>query len=81
MQKRVAKERARRISATEAAALVKPGMWLDYGVTLSQPDVFDRALAGRAGELRDVKIRSCLSVKPRAFIEADPQGEHFHSFN
>jgi hypothetical protein len=38
-------------------------MWLDYGVALCQPDVFDKALAARKIELRNVKIRSCLSVK------------------
>lgn len=81
MTKRMAKGPARRISAADAAGLVKSGMWLDYGVTLSQPDAFDKALAARAAELHDVKIRSCLSLKPRAFLEADPQGEHFHSFN
>ena len=37
------------ISAEQAAALVKPGMWLDYGGTLCQPDVFDKALAARIG--------------------------------
>jgi len=72
---------AKPISADEAAALVRPGMWLDYGVSLGQPDAFDRALAARKAELSDVKIRSCLTVKPRAVIEADPEGEHFHSFN
>lgn len=81
MSKRVAAAPARRISAAEAAKLVQSGIWLDYGVVLSQPDVFDKALAARAAELNDVKIRSCLSVKPRAFLEADPLGEHFHSFN
>ena len=75
------KRTARRITAAEAAGLVKSGMWLDYGVTLSQPDVFDKALAARAAELSDVKIRSCLSLKPRAVLEADPEGRHFHSFN
>ena len=38
---------ARRITAAEAAGLVKSGDWVDYGAVLSQPDVFDRALAGR----------------------------------
>ena len=37
------------ISAEEAAGLVRSGMWLDYGGTLSQPDVFDKALAARIG--------------------------------
>ena len=37
------------ISAEQAAALVESGMWLDYGGTLCQPDVFDKALAARIG--------------------------------
>jgi acyl-CoA hydrolase len=64
---------ARRITAAEAAGLVKSGDWVDYGAALSQPDVFDRALADRKSELRDVKIRACLSLRPRAVLEADPQ--------
>ena len=72
---------ARTISAGQAAELVKSGMWLDFGISLSQPDVFDAALAERASELEDVSVRYCLSVKPRAFLEADPAGRHFHGFN
>jgi acyl-CoA hydrolase len=56
-------------------------MWLDYGVALSQPDLFDRALAERKDELENVKIRSCLSMRPRAVLEADPEGKHFHFFS
>jgi len=81
MTRRVAKAPAKRISPSEAAQLVQSGMWLDYGVTINQPDVFDKALAARAGDLNDVKFRSCVSVKPRAVLEADPEGLHFHSFN
>ncbi len=33
-------------------------MWLDYGVSHCQPDVFDEALAARKDELANVKIRS-----------------------
>ena len=69
------------ISAQRAAALVKSGMWLDYGVTHCQPDVFDKALAERKNELENVKIRSCLTMRPRAVIEADPEGKHFHVFS
>ena len=69
------------ITATEAAALVRSGDWVDYGATLGQPDAFDRALAQRAPHLRDVGIRGCLSMRPRAVIEADPAGEHFHFFS
>jgi acyl-CoA hydrolase len=79
------KERGNRgalaVSAKEAAALVKPGDWVDYGFGLCQPDLFDRALAARASELSDVKIRSALTLSPRATFEADPHGRHFHFFN
>lgn len=61
--------------------MVRSGMWLDYGTTLVQPDVFDKALAARCAELTDVKFRSCLSVRPRAVLEADPDAKHFHWFS
>jgi acyl-CoA hydrolase len=73
--------KAKTISAREAAALVHSGDWVDYGAVLAQPDAFDQALAERACELRDVSIRGCLSVRPRAVLEADPDGEHFNYFN
>ena len=69
------------ISADAAAALVSSGDWVDYGAVLSQPDVFDSALAQRASELHDVNIRGCLSLRPRAVLEADPGREHFNFFN
>jgi acyl-CoA hydrolase len=65
------------IDAAGAAALVRSGDWIDYGFGLSQPDVFDRALAARVAELRGVKIRSCLTLRPRAVLDADPTGDHF----
>src|SRR4051794_29163413 len=74
-------ETARRVSPEEAAALVRSGDWLDYGAVLAGPDAFDRALAERAGELRNVSIRSCLSLRPRAVLDADPDGEHFSLLN
>ena len=61
--------------------MVKSGMWLDYGISLVQPDVFDIALAARKDELHGVKIRSCLTMRPRAVIECDPEGAHFHWVN
>ena len=69
------------ISPEHAASLVKSGMWLDYGATLCEPDVFDKALAARKDELENIKIRSCLSMRPRAVIEEDPEGRHFHLFS
>ena len=49
MAMRRAASPARTISAEAAAALVKCGMWLDYGAVLAAPDIFDQALAARAG--------------------------------
>ena len=72
---------AETISAEQAASLVKSGMWLDYGATHCQPDVFDKALAARKQELDNVKIRSCISTRPRAVIEVDAEGKHFHLFS
>ena len=73
--------RARPISATDAAALVGSGDWVEYGTGIGQPDVFDAALAERVEELEDVKIRACLTLRPRAVLEADPGRAHFHWFN
>ena len=72
---------AREVTAEDAAALVHSGDWLDYGAVLAGPDAFDTALAERVGELRNVNIRGCLSLRPRAVLEADPEREHFNFFN
>ena len=69
---------AKRISADEAAQLVKSGMWLDYGAVLGQPDAFDTALARRIGEVTNIKIRSCIAPRVRAVLEADPEGSHVY---
>jgi acyl-CoA hydrolase len=72
---------ARGVSAVEAAALVTSGDWLDYGFCLGQPDIFDQALAERAGELENVSIRAALSMRPRQVLECDPEGRAFQWFN
>jgi hypothetical protein len=69
--------KAARISPDDAAALVPAGDWVDYGFGMGQPDLFDGGLVARAPELRGVKIRSCLTVRPRAVLDVDPTGEHF----
>ena len=79
--RRVATGAAKTITADEAAGLVRSGMWLDYGLSVNQPDAFDAALGRRARELADVKIRNCLTVHPRAVIENDPEGAHFRVFS
>lgn len=69
------------MSAEAAAGLVESGMWLDYGAALCQPDAFDTALAQRRDDLHEVKIRSCLTMRPRAVVECDPAGEPFIWFS
>ena len=69
------------VTAKEAAQVVRSGDWVDYCSTLVQPDLFDTALAARKDELNNVKIRSCIAVRPRAVLEADPEGEHFFWFS
>ena len=69
------------VSADDAAALVQPGDWLDYGTSFNQPDLVDRALAARGHELSGVGIRNCLTVRPRAVLEQEPEGRAFHVFN
>ncbi len=72
---------AKRITAEEAAGLVQSGMWLDFGAVLGQPDAFDTALAKRIGALSNIRVRSCLSTRPRAVLEADPNGDHVYWFS
>ena len=81
MNMRDAGHKARPITAAAAAAMVRSGMWLDYGAGLCQPDEFDKALAARRDELHDVKIRGCLSTRPRAVFEEDPEGRHFYGLS
>lgn len=81
MPARTANAPAQKICAEDAAGLVRSGMWLDYGVALSQPDVFDQALAARSHSLENVKIRSCLTMRPRAVLESDPESQHFFWFS
>lgn len=71
-----AKKTPKPISAEAAAGLVNSGMWLDYGPVLGQPEAFDRALGQRITELERVRIRSCISLRPRQAMECDPEAQH-----
>lgn len=81
MQLRKAQSPAKHVSAVEAASLVKSGMWLDYATSLCQPDVFDKALGARITEIDNLKIRHCLTMRPRGYIDNDPEGKHAHGFS
>lgn len=68
----------KKVSAAKAALLVESGHWVDYGMISQTPVLFDRALAERRDELRDVKIRGGLLMRPLATVEADPERKAFH---
>ena len=48
-------------TADEAVKVIKSGDWVDYGFCATQPRVLDEALARRAPELEDVKVRGGTS--------------------
>lgn len=64
------------ISVTDAAKMVNDGDWVDLGWAALIPQDFDKALAARVDELRDVKIRSALAYYPLEVTKADDTGEH-----
>ena len=61
----------------EAVKVVRSGDWIDYSTSLGFPELLDAALAERAEELTDVKIRGNLIFSPLRTVEADPHREHF----
>lgn len=61
-----------------AAKAVRSGDWVDYGFGAGFPELLDRALAGRKEELKDVKIRGGLVIRPRIeAVECDPEQSAF----
>jgi len=61
-----------------AAQAVRDGDWVDYGFGAGFPDLMDKALAARKGQLKDVKIRGGLVIRPRIeVVECDPEQESF----
>ena len=65
-----------------AAQAVKSGDWVDYGFGAGFPELMDRALAARKGEVKDVKIRGGLVIRPCIeVVECDPEQESFHYYS
>lgn len=64
-------------TAEEAVKSVKTGDWVDYGWCAGHPVATDRALAARAPELSDVKVRGGVTLwMPEIFAIENP-GKHF----
>ena len=66
------------VTAAVAASIVQSGWSVDYGTALNQPEIFDATLAERKHQLKDVRIRSILTMKPHKVLEVDPEQQHFH---
>ena len=65
-----------------AAKAVRSGDWVDYGFGAGFPELMDKALAGRKGELKDVKIRGGLVIRPRIeTVECDPEQSSFSYYS
>ncbi|MBQ7534595.1 MAG: acetyl-CoA hydrolase [Stomatobaculum sp.] len=70
------------VSPEEAVKAVRDGDWVDYGFGAGYPELLDKALAARKGEVKDVKIRGGLVIRPRIeVIEADPEQESFSYYS
>lgn len=65
------------ITAREAVKIIKSGDWIDYGICVGHPVALDEALAARATELIDVKIRGGITMwMPEIFNLKNPE-KHF----
>jgi butyryl-CoA:acetate CoA-transferase len=64
-------------AAEEAVRVVKSGDWVDYGHFTCAPTFLDAALARRAGELHDVKVRALTFPGMASIATTDPEQEHF----
>ncbi len=69
--------KAKLTTAQEAVKLVKSGDWVDYCWCTNYPVELDKALAARAGELEDVKIRCGITMWVPEIAKPDDAGEHF----
>ncbi len=65
------------ISADKAASLVRSGDYVDFAWCVNTPVAIDKALAKRAKELKDVKIRGGVLLWEPEIFKADPNGDAF----
>jgi len=69
--------RQKLISADKAVSIVRSGDWIDYGFGIGHPVATDEALAARAAELRDVKIRGGITMRMPAVCAIPDAAQHF----
>ena len=70
------------VTAAEAAKAVRSGDWVDYGFGAGFPELMDKAIAARKEELKDVKIRGGLVIRPHIeVVECDSEQSAFHYYS
>lgn len=75
-------DRSKFVTAEVAARAVHSGDWVDYGFGGGFPELMDKAIAARKGELKDVKIRGGLVICPRIeVVEQDPEQSAFRYYS
>lgn len=63
-------------TAEEAVKMIKSGDWVDYGFCNTHPHVLDEALARRAPELEDVKVRGGIALWKPAIFDIEEPAKH-----
>ena len=78
----MSKQRANIVTPEVAVQAVQSGDWVDYGFGAGFPELLDKALAARKGDVKDVKIRGGLVIRPRIeVVESDPEQESFSYYS
>lgn len=72
-----AEYRKKLTSAEEAVKVIHSGDWVDYGWSTGSPNALDQALANRAEELTDVKIRGGILTRRPAIADVPNAAAHF----
>ncbi len=65
------------VSAADAVKVIKSGDWVDYGWSAGTPVALDKALAARANELSDVKLRGGVLLWEPEVFKVENVAEHF----
>ena len=75
-------EKGKFVTPEVAAKAVRSGDWVDYGFGGGFPELMDKAIAARKEELKDVKVRGGLVIRPRIeVVECDPEQSAFHYYS
>ena len=69
----------KKMTAAQAAALVKSGDWVDYGWAVNTPVAVDAELAKRLPELEGVNFRGGILMWVPAIFQIDDPAAHMTS--